>query len=129
MFSQEELVDIQWDLVIANFKDPKTIALLRDKVEDSSFGSSSHRVDVLNAALKKAFEFKRKSKQPSVLLRCPSCTGNGNPLSYATVGSDIFCWSCLNRWPHYQYYLQCTGCGANRTGDYESCQSCRGKFV
>ena len=78
MCSQEELVNIQWDLVIANFKDPKTVALLRGKVEDASFGSSSHRAGVLNIALGKAFEFKRKNRRPAgVLLQCSStyCTG------------------------------------------------------
>ena len=132
MFSQKELMDIQWDLVIPNFKDPKTIAFVRGKVEDASFGSSSHRAGVLNVALKKALEFKRKNRQPpSVLLRCPTtyCTGYNNPFLYATVGSKLYCQWCRNSVPPQKCYLQCAGCGASRTGAYESCQSCRGKFV
>ena len=131
MFSQEELVNIQWDLVIANFKDPKTITLLRDKVEDASFGSSSHRVGVLSAALKKAFEFKRNNrKPPGVMLRCSAtyCTAYNNPPSYATIGSDIYCELCYGRWPGRRCF-QCAGCGANRLRAYTSCQSCGGMFV
>ena len=129
MFSQEELMNIQWDLVIPNFKDPKTIALVRGKVEDASFGSSSHRAGVLNVALKKAFEFKRKNREPpGVLLRCSAtyCTGYNNPFPYATVAAKLYCQLC--QWRGYCYF-QCTGCGANRAGVYASCRSCRRKFV
>ena len=97
MFSQEELVNIQWDLVIANFKDPKTITLLRSQVENASFGSSSHRAGVLNVALKKAFEFKRKNTQsPTVHLRCAAtfCTEYNNlfqtrPLGRTSIANGL----------------------------------------
>ena len=122
-------MNIQWDLVIPNFKDPKTIALVRGKVEDASFGSSSHRAGVLKVALKKAFELKKKGRQPSVLLRCPiiSCTWYKNPFSREAAATNISC-QC-----HSQLgvicYFQCTSCGFSRTGNYTSCQSCRREFV
>ena len=59
MFSREELMETQCDLVIANLKDPKTIALVRENIKDFSSGSSPYRADVLRLGLKKAFELKK----------------------------------------------------------------------
>ena len=131
-------MNIQWDLVIPNFKDPKTIALVRGKVEDASFGSSSHRAGVLKVALKKVFELKRRNRQPtglpiltgSVLLRCPitSCTWYKNPFSRGAAGSNISC-QCHIELGARVCYFQCTSCGFNRTSNYASCQNCRREFA
>ena len=130
-FSQEELTDMQWDLLTANFDGPKTIALLRDKIRDTSSGPSSHLAGVLKAALKKAFELgKKKRPPPSVRLRCANfhCIWHHNYVSYSAIGSEVFCRICLDRSLGY-YFLQCLGCGFNRTASCTSCQHCGKMFV
>ena len=134
-FSQEELMDFQWDLLIANFKDPKTVALVRDRVDDISPGSSFHRASVLKIALKKAFELKKKKRQPpGVLLRCSNsnCTRYRNHVSCSKVGLALTC--SLYHHPHpwgipVSYYFQCVSCGSNRTGNYKSCKECGVRFA
>ena len=129
-FSQEELMDFQWDLLIANFKDPKTVALVRDRVDDISPDSSSHRASVLKVALKKAFELKKKTRQPPVArLRCgnSNCARYCDYVSYTEIGADITCILCGD--PPYGYVLQCTRCWGARTGKFASCQGCGVRFV
>ena len=132
-FSQEELMDFQWDLLIANFKDPKTVALVRDRVDDISPGSSSHRASVLKVALKKAFELKKKKRQPpGVLLQCynPNCARHHNHFSYTEIETNVTtCQSCRTPWGSGRYILQCANCRSTWQGNFTSCQGCGRRFV
>ena len=51
---------MRWDLLIANLKEPETIALVREKIEHISSGSSPHHASALKVGLKEAFELKKK---------------------------------------------------------------------
>ena len=126
-FSQEKILEMEWDLLISNPRDPKMIALVKEKIGRISDGSSSHCGGALKLGLKKAFELKKQ--QRGVLLRCTrnGCARNTTPASYSSVGSDTYCQDC--RYNYGNYYMQCTGCSNTRTSNYASCQSCGKKFV
>jgi len=123
--SQEKVMEMQCDLLISNFKNPKTIALVKEKIEHISDGSSPHCATALKLGFKKAFELKW-----GVGLRCTygSCQWYNNHLSYSSVGSNTYCQNC-NRRGWGNRYLRCAGCGYNRTSNYQSCQSCRKRFI
>jgi len=128
--SQEKIMEAQCELLISNFKNPKTIALVEENIRRISDGSASHCAGALKLGLKKAFELKKQKRQPpGVLLRCPrnGCAWFNGSISYSTVGSNIYCPNC--RYSYGNCYLQCTGCSNNRTGNYTSCQSCRKRFL
>ena len=120
-------MEMECELLISNFKDPKTIALVKENIERFSDGSSSHCGGALKLGLKKAFELKKQ--QRGVLLRCTrnGCTRNTTPASYSAVGSSTYCQDC--RYKYGNYYMQCTGCSNTRTSTYSSCQSCGKKFM
>ena len=124
-FSQEELMDTQWELLVARSDHPGIVALVRDKIEDISPESSSHRAGVLKAALKKAFELKKKKREPpGVLLRCPNryeCHRYYNHVSLSEIGTNPSCSYC-------KVYYQCSSCGFKRKGDYMTCQNCGVRF-
>ena len=135
MFSREELMETQCDLVIANLKDPKTIALVRENIKDFSSGSSPYRADVLRLGLKKAFELKKKKIRatvpPEVWLRCSNsdCEWHRTQIwRVVNVGPGLVCNLCSSQRGTISY-CQCTGCGFNRTGNYASCQGCGAKFA
>jgi len=127
-------MDMQCDLLISDFKNPTTIALMEENIGHLSDGSSPHCVSALNLGFKKAFELKKRNR--GVLLRCLN-TGCGwyNPVSYASVGSNVYCPHCYNNYGYNynygnrHYYLQCVGCGYQRTSNFTSCQSCKKKFL
>ena len=129
-FSQDKIMEMECELLTSNFKDPKTIALVKENIGHISDGSSSHRTGALKLGLKKAFELKKQKRQsPGVLLQCTGpkygydCKWGNITVSYLrSIGSSIYCPNCNN------YYMQCVGCGYERTGDYASCQSCRKRF-
>ena len=126
--SQEKIMEMQCELLVSNFKDPKTIAHMKENIKRISDGSSSHSIRALKLGFKKALDLKRKSGN-GVLLRClySGCTRYTNHISYSTVGHSIYCSLCLVRgWSHH---LQCVGCGSNRTGAYGACQNCGKKFL
>ena len=131
MFSQEELMETQWDLIMANFKDQKTAGLVRENLEVISSGSSPYRADVLRLGLKKAFELKKKKTRPPVppapvQLQCSDsdCAWHTTQKwNLPSIGSALFCHWCRNS------YYQCTGCGSNRTSNYASCQGCGAMFA
>ena len=124
-------MEMECDLLVSNFRDPKTIALVKDNIERVSDGSLSHCADSLKLGLKKAVDLKKQKRQPpGVKLRCShgSCTWYSNHVSYSSIGSAIYCQMCINRgWG--SRYLQCAHCNYNRTGHYTSCQSCGKRFV
>lgn len=130
-FSQEKIMEMECELLFSNLKDPKIIALVKENIRRISDGSSPHCAGALRLVLKKAFELKKQQRQPpGVLLRCAyiSCTSYSNHVSYSSVGPNNYCQNCLN----YRYgyrYLQCAGCGHDRTSNYASCRGCGKRFI
>jgi len=125
---REEIMEMQWDLLIPNLKDPERFARVQENVGLVSSGSSSHCASTLKLGLKKAFELKKKKREPpGVMLRCsnPICRWRYVHLLYA---SSVACLLCTGV-GRGDYYLQCTGCGCNRTGNRPSCQGCGKMFV
>jgi hypothetical protein len=125
-FSQEKLMEMQCELLVSNFNDPKTIRLVKENIGRISDGSASHSGGALKLGFKKAFELKKQKRQPpGVLLRCSStgCAGYSNPVSRTSVPVDGVCGSCRSHW------MQCVSCGNNRIGNYASCQSCGKTFA
>ena len=124
-------MEVQSELFISSFNDPKTIMRVREIVDDISDGSSPHCASALKLGLKKAFELKKRKRQPQgVLLRCDytNCAWYSNHAAYASVGSNIYCPNCYN-YGYGSRYLLCVGCGYARNGNYTSCQSCGQKFI
>ena len=128
--SQEKIMEMECELLVSKFKDPKTIGLVKEKIKNISDGSLSHCAGALKLGLKEAFELKKKKRQPpGVLLRCTnySCGWMNTPVSYSSVGSNTYCPNC--QYSYGSYYMQCVGCGYNRTSNYASCQSCGKRFI
>ena len=128
--SQEELMNVLWDRLIAKSSTPKMAVLIRDKIGGISTGSSSHRAGVLKVALKKAFELdKYAGRYPGVRLRCLNyaCTRRRVFVSRSEIGSDAICQLCFK--PGGQpFYFQCTSCKFGRTDDYMWCLCCGKMF-
>ena len=121
-FSHKEIMEMQYDLLISNLKNEKTIALVKENIRRISDGSSSHCAGAPNLVLEMAVRSKKETK--GVKLRCghPRCTWGTNPVPYLYVGGSVYC--CHSGW-----YLQCIGCGSSRNGNYSSCQGCGIKFI
>ena len=106
------------------------MALVRENVERISSVSSSLCVGTLKVGLTKAFELKRKNRQPpGVMLRCPvrTCRRYDDHFLYAYVGMGVICDVCVH---HGQAsYLQCVGCGYTRTGVQATCEGCKKNFL
>jgi len=120
----KDIQEMQFDLLNSNPKNPKTIALMKENIGHISDGSLSHCAESLKFGLNKAFDLKKLKKYPpGVKLRCSngSCSWYSNHVSYLTL-RDYYCQSCRN-------WMQCAGCGYNRTSNYTSCQSCRKNFI
>ena len=125
LFRQEKIMEMECEVLISNFKNAKTIDLVNENIGRISSGSSSHSANALKLGLKKAFDL----KNPRVKLRCSngSCTWYSNPDSYSAMTSyGYYCQMCSNRGS--SCYLQCAGCGYNRTGNQTACQRCRKGF-
>ncbi|KAF9785423.1 hypothetical protein BJ322DRAFT_829574 [Thelephora terrestris] len=120
---QKQIMRMQCDLLVADLKNPKTMALVKKNLEHISEGSSSHCAGAVDLMLQKAFESKKQSK--GVKLRCAyrHCWLRENPVSYSSVGSRTLCLHCEDE------YMECVGCGRRRDGDYSSCQGCRKMFI
>ena len=115
-FSQEKVMEVQCELLISNFKDPKTIALVEETIGHISDGSSPHSADALKLWLKKAFEVKQQKKLgPGVLLRCSrsGCARYDSPVTRRVAGSDIWCQLCKHSYG--DYVLRCSSCGSDRS--------------
>jgi len=120
-------MEMQCDLLVSNSKDPKTMALVKENIGRISDGSSPHCAGALKLGLRKVYELKRKQ---FVLLRCSAsgCAWHTNHISSSTAGSNTLCQNCLDHgWGNR--YLQCVGCGYNRTSACASCQSCKKRFL
>lgn len=125
---QEKILEMECELLISNFKNPKTIDLVGENIGRISSGSSSHAANALKLGLKKAFD--RKKIPPGVKLRCSNvtCPWYNNPDTYSKMTSyGNYCQMCSNR--GWSYYLQCSGCSFNRASSYTTCQSCRKNFA
>jgi len=128
-FSQEKIKEMECELLVSNFRDPKTVALVKENIGRSSDGSSSHRAGALKLGLRKAIELKKQKKQPpGASLRCGNhqCARHNNPAPCSSTGSALWCLyssSCCS------YYFLCGDCGHQRTSYYTSCQSCGKNFV
>jgi len=133
--SQMKIVEMQCELLISDFKNPTTIALMQENIGHISDGSSPHSANALKLGFKKASEFKKQNS--GVLLRCPNtgCGYYSNPAPYTFVGSNTYCPQCYNNYRYKDYnnnrysYMQCVGCGYQRTNNsLTSCQGCKKKF-
>ena len=124
LFSQEKIIEVWCDLLVSNFRDPKTIALMEENIYHIFDGSLSHCADALKLGLRKALNLKKQRN--SVKLRCSwkKCSLHSNPVSYSSVGSNIYCPRCKDG-----EQMQCVGCGRKMTDDYTSCQGCGKWFV
>ena len=124
-FSREKIIEMQSELLISNFKDPKTIRLAKENIGRVSDGSSSHSGGAMKLGLKKAFELKKQQRKLGALLRCSnaSCAWYSNPVSYTSVPANAICGNCGS------HYMQCVGCNYQRNGNYTSCQSCGKNFL
>jgi len=122
-------MEMQCDLLISDFRNPTTITLMQDNIERISDGSSSHYARALKLGFKKALEFKKR--ESSVLLRCsnPSCGWHSDPVTYSSVGSNVYCPRCSIYSYGPRYYTQCTGCGNQRTSNNPSCWGCGKEFM
>ena len=111
--SHNEIQEMQCDLLVSNFKNPKTIALVKENIEHISDGSLPHRADSLKLALKKAFRHKN-----GVKLQCynSSCSRYNVHVSRWSVRSDDRCPNCGNR-------MECVECRATWYSD-PSCRGC-----
>ena len=128
--SQEELMDVLWELLIAKSNTPRMAVLIRDKIGDISPESPSHRAGVLKVAMKKKFELeKKKGQYTGVRLRCPNyiCTRYDNDFSRSEIGTDVICQLCFDSDGEHFYFL-CDYCRFDRTGDYAWCLNCRKWF-
>jgi len=112
--SHNDVHEMQCDLLISNFKNPKTIALVKENIEHTSDGSLPHRADSLKLALKKAFKYRN-----GVKLQCynSSCSRHHIHLPRSSTSqSDNRCSACGSK-------MECVGCRADWHGD-PSCRRC-----
>jgi len=118
----KEIMEMQCDLLTSNFRNPKTIGLVKENIGRISDGSVPSRADSLKLGLKKAFNLKKQKNR--VKLRCSyyHCGWHNSHFSRSSVPSNGCCPNCGN-------WMQCVGCGTNRNGNHLSCQSCRKSFV
>ena len=125
-------MEAQCELLISNFKDPKTIALVKETIEHIPDGPSSQCADALKLWLKKAFELKKqKVLESGVQLRCTrvGCERHDQPVSYRLAGSSVYCESCYRNY-YSDRYMECSGCRYRRTVvTHTSCGSCGKKFM
>ena len=129
-FSQDKIMDMQCDLLISDFRNPTTTALMQENIGHISDGSSPHCAGALNLGFEKAFELKKRGGY--ALLRCSNsnCGWHKNPVPCSSVGSKTYCSNCTvySGYVHSRPPIQCADCGYHRAGDYASCQNCRKRF-
>ena len=121
-FSQSEIMEMECDLLVSKFKDPRTIASVKEKIRHISDGSSSHQAGALQLGFEKAFESRAKRKRPgAVVCNRQHCSRRGVQVTCSSLFNNS-CPSCKN-------YMECANCGQMRPGSYVSCTSCGVKFV
>lgn len=125
-FRQEKVMEMQWDLLISDFENPKTAALVKENMRRVSDGSSTHCADTLKLGLKRAFDLRT-----CVKLKCDNgnCTWYKNPVSISSIGPDTsYCPVCISRGQGCKY-LSCTYCGQKVIGYRASCEKCARRFL
>jgi len=118
---------MQCDLLMSNSRDSKTIALVKENIGHIFDGSLPHCAETFKLGLKKAFDLKKKERQPpSAKLRCSNsgCAWYRNPPPYSSVTASVYCPCC-----GYYYYLMCVECGCTRAALSVSCLNCGGRFI
>lgn len=123
-FSHKELVQVECDLLVSRFNDPKTVALVKENIMRISDGSSSHLAGVLQLGFEKAFE-KKKRLPPGAKLRCSweDCPSYSDLVLCSSLGKEVYhCKTCSN-------YLRCAGCGYKKTGSHTTCKQCGKVFI
>ena len=127
-FSQENILEARWDLLISDFREQKTVALVKGNIGHVFDGSLSHCADTLKLGLRKAFDSKKERTCVKLRCACGSCQWYNNYPTYSSVGLNTFCQMCLSHsWGNR--YLQCVGCGHTRSTVCTSCQGCGKKFI
>ena len=123
-------MEMECELLISKFKNPKTINLVNQNIEQISDGSSSHSAGALKLGLKKAFDLKKQKQQPpppvgtKLLCASDSCAWNSGPgIPYSSIAPYLACPQCD------ACYMKCVACGFIRTKSYTSCQSCKKPFL
>ena len=100
MSSQKEIIEIECNSLISNFKEPKTIALVKENIRHIPDGSLSHCAGALNLVFEKAFELKKKKRQsPGAKLWClhGGCVLKNGPVFLSHVGPKFPpCPGCRN---------------------------------
>ena len=125
--SQSEIMELQCKLLVSEFNNPTSVALVKENIGQMSDGSLSFRAGALKVGLRQAFDLKKRGRlPPGVSLRCPygGCAWYNARVSYSSVGSNVYCPQCGRG-----YYMQCVGCGYDRTSNYASCQGCGKRFT
>jgi len=119
-FRQEKIAEAWCDLLVSNFRDPKTITLMKENIGHIFDGSLSHCADTLKLGLKKAVNLKKQ--RDGVKLKCSGgprvCPQRYEPVSYLSLDSKIRCTGCGR-----SDRMTCAGCQFRRT---DGCISCRG---
>jgi len=124
--SQWKITEMQCELLISTFQDQKTIARVKENIKHISDGSLSHCGNPLKLGLKKAFELKKKKKEPpGIQLRCgyQYCQYRTSYPSYSSIGANNYCPNGCG------YWMECVGCGWQRCGSFALCGSCGKKFI
>ena len=92
--SQRGVTEILCDLLIPNFKNPESTALVKEKIRHTPDGFFSYRAAALNLVLK-------KKKLKKLLLRAGAkfeCVNSHcerpSLVSYSSIGSSVYCASC-----------------------------------
>jgi hypothetical protein len=150
-------METQCKLLISNFKDPKTIQLMKQSIARSSDGSSSHSAGALKLGLKNAFELKQQAielkkqaaelKKQALALELKKQQEQALALEkQKNSGVQLRCSRTNCAWYKNHVtsgilgsntycmscqndYMQCVGCNYQRTGNFTSCQSCRKNFL
>ena len=119
--SHKDIMEMQCDLLTSDFKDPKTIDLVKKNIEQISDGSLPHRADSLNLGLRKAFNLKKQGS--GVKLRCVyyNCSLRDRHVAYSSQPSG--------RCSYCGQWMQCVGCGTGLNGSRPSCRSCGKRFT
>ena len=99
LLSQQEIMELQCGLLVSSFRDQNTIARMKENIGRISDGSSSHCAGALKLGLKKAFELKKKKRQPPRTVRLGATGTWGWPIEEGVLDSHLTAEpSTLSKW-------------------------------
>lgn len=78
---------MQCDLLISSFKNPETIALVKEKIRHAPAAPSLHRIPPSITLLKTAFELKKPLPRADVKLECVDSNCSRGLVSYSSGSS------------------------------------------